>query len=118
MSYGDKLELDIDKYCLRYGLDDNYHTLCSNCLTNNSISIESHHNQCTHCGQTLDIRRYPISVIAIRGNNVTSAVIRDQDGLRVVCGNCGLIIYVKCEGEDFTQCIDCGMQIDYSSYPD
>ncbi len=112
------MELDIDKYCLRYSLDNNYHTLCSNCMTDNVISLDTKDNKCNHCGQTLNIRRYPISVIAIRGNQITSAVTRDHGGLRVVCGSCGLIIYVKCQSEEFINCIDCGIQIDYSSYPD
>ncbi|MEO5359284.1 MAG: hypothetical protein H7843_02420 [Nitrospirota bacterium] len=112
------MDLDIDKYCLRYALDDNYHTLCSNCLTDNVISFDTIEHNCSHCWQPINIRRYPISIIAIRGNHVTSAVIRDHVGLRVVCGSCGLIIYVRCEGEEFINCIDCGIQIDYSSYPD
>ncbi|MCG6551506.1 MAG: hypothetical protein L7F77_04200 [Candidatus Magnetominusculus sp. LBB02] len=112
------MDLNIDSSCLRYGLDDNYHTRCSNCFTDNIISFEADDHHCGHCGHPLEIRRYPISIIPIRGNSVTSAVIRDNGGLRVVCGSCGLIIYVRCEGEQFISCIDCGIQIVYSSYPE
>ncbi|MBF0344312.1 MAG: hypothetical protein HQL06_08785 [Nitrospirae bacterium] len=111
------MKLNIDKYCLRYGLDDNYHTLCQNCLTDNVIPSDAKEHNCKQCGQSMDIRRYPTSVVAIRGDHVTSAVTKDQVGLRVVCGSCGLIIYVKCEGEDGINCIDCWIRIDYSSYP-
>ncbi|WP_420266972.1 hypothetical protein [Candidatus Magnetominusculus dajiuhuensis] len=112
------MELNIDKYCLRYGLDNSYHALCPNCVTDNVISPGAEGHKCGHCGALLTISRYPISIIAIRGHQVTSAVIRDSGGLRVVCGSCGLIIYVRCEGEEFINCNDCGIQIDYSSYPE
>lgn len=112
------MDLNIDKYCLRYGLDNNYHTLCSKCMTDNVISFDVQDNKCGSCGALLEIRRYPASVIPIRGHQISSNVIRDAGGKRVVCGSCGLVIYVKCEGEEFIQCIDCGIQIDYSSFPD
>ncbi|MBF0519013.1 MAG: hypothetical protein HQK92_04745 [Nitrospirae bacterium] len=112
------MDLNVYKYYLRYGLDDNYHTVCSNCQSDNVISLDMDEHTCNNCKQPLNIRRYPISIIPIRGNQITSAVIRDNDGLRVVCGSCGLIIYVRCEGEEFINCVDCGIRIDYGSYPD
>ncbi len=107
----------IDENCIRYGLDGEYHVICNYCGTDNMVSSGAHTHNCTSCNQEFAIYRYPIGIIAIRGNEVSSAVTRDVMGYRVVCGQCGLIMYVKCEGEDSVTCVDCGIKIDYSSYP-
>lgn len=106
----------LKKHYLRYDLDGQYRITCSSCLNDNVVSSDSTGHRCTNCGHNIVIERYFAVTTPIRGNRVSSAMVKDNNGPRVVCGRCGLIIYVKCEGEESVYCIDCGIQIDYSNY--
>ncbi len=106
----------LKKNYIKYCLDGRYRILCSNCSANNEITPDSTHGTCANCSNEIIIHRYPLAITPIRGNSVTSAVVKDNEGMRVVCGSCGLTIYVKCEGEESVTCIECGIEIEYNSY--
>lgn len=106
----------LKKNFIRYGPDDCYHVACGHCLSDNITTSGSESHTCRSCGQEIAVHRYPLAITPIRGNQVTSAVIKDEIGMRVVCGGCGLIIYVKFEGEESVNCVDCGTDIVYNSY--